>query len=132
MRAPEVIYNIPEDLEYIWITNLPNFTIEKYKVESITTANNGDKLIKVIDSPIWGNAIKARFNSNGDKEWYLIKRSYHLTEISAALRLRDHFRKMLAENVNPTTKRVLNDTKDTDLMMKNVEKFVENYPELTI
>jgi len=132
MRAPEVIYTIPDDLENIWITNLPNFTIEKYKVESVTSTKNGDKIIKVIDSTIWGNTIKARFNSNGDKEWYLMKRSYHLTETDAALRLRDHFRKMLAENVNPTTKRVLNDTKDMDLMMKNVEKFAENYPELTI
>lgn len=132
MKANNIILNIPSDLEYVWVTHLPNFTIERFEVDKVVHDKKGDILIKLNNSNIWGNTIRAKYNPNGKKPQWVIKKSYHLTELDAALRLRDYYRGLNAKYVDKTTKRVYADAKDKDLTARNIEKFVEKYPEMTI
>jgi len=128
-----VVFNsIPEDVEFIWITHLPNFSIEKFKIDSINHDNNGDILIKLIDSSIWGDVIRAKKGGHSNKTWWTMKKSYHFSEAEAALRLRAHYRALNSETVDTTTERVIGDAKDKDLTLANIEKYVFNYPEMTI
>ncbi len=132
MRSSTVFDSIPTDVEHIWITHLPNFSIAKFEVASIDHDKNGDILIKLVDSPIWGDTIRAKRNGNGKKDWWMMKKSYHLSESDAAVRLREHYRKMNNDTINSTTARVIGDAKDKELTLANIEKYVFNYPEMTI
>ena len=127
-----VFNTIPEDIEFIWVTHLPDFSIAKFKVESIKHDGNGDILIKLIDSPIWGGVIRARKGGHATKTWWMMKKSYHLTEAEAALRLRAHYRELNSETVDTVTAKVASDAKDKDLTLENIDKYVFNYPEMTI
>jgi hypothetical protein len=124
--------SIPEDIEYIWVTHLPDFSINKFKVESITHANNGDVLIKLIDSSIWGGVIRAKKGGHSSKTWWIMKKSYHLTETEAALRLRAHYRELNADNIPVVTSKVFSDARNKELTLANIEKYILNYPEMTI
>ena len=132
MRASKVFSGIPDDITHIWVTNLPNFSIEKFQIESMEYEKNGDITIKLIDSSIWGNTIKARKSGHEGKEWYMMKKSYHFTENEAALRLRDHYRNLNNEHVNPSASRVYNDADDKETTLANIEEFMSKYPEMTI
>lgn len=130
MRAPKVIETFEPNQEFIWVTHLPDFSIEKFEIETIDHDKNGDILIKLVDSNIYGNTIRAKKNSNGNKEFWLMKKSYHLTESEAAHRLREHYRALHSEHTVAT--RVLSDAKDKEITEANIEKYVINYPEMTI
>jgi len=127
-----VFKSIPEDIEHIWVTHLPDFSISKYKVGSIDHDKNGDILIRLIDSPVWGDVIRARKGGHATKEWWMMKKSYHLSESDAAVRLRAHYRELNSENVDTITAKVLSDAKNKELTLANIEKYVLNYPEMTI
>jgi len=127
-----VFKSIPEDIEFIWITHLPDFSIAKYAVDSINHDNNGDILIRLVDSPVWGDVIRARKGGHTNKTWWVMKKSYHLTESDAAVRLRAHYRELNSEEVATTTAKVASDAKNKELTLANIEKYVLNYPEMTI
>ena len=128
MRLSIILDKMPENIEHVWVTNLPNFSIEKVKVDKVVREKNGDYTIKVEDSSIYGNNITVRKSKLG----YQMKKSYHLEEAHAALRMRDHYRKLLAEEKDSATTFIVSVTKDKETMIENIDKFTTAYPEMTI
>ncbi len=128
MRTSHDVNSIPMDLKKVWVTHLPNFSITEYAVKEVSIQKNGDIRIHLVDSDIYENIITAK--SGGKK--VTMKRCYHLSEADAALRLREHYRKINADDRDATTKRVLGDTKDKDIMIDNINIYAEKFPEMTI
>ena len=65
MRLSIILEKISETIKYVWITNLPNFSIEKVEVVDVVREKNGDYNIKVADSSIYGNNIRVQKSSLG-------------------------------------------------------------------
>ena len=128
MRITKITGVIPFDQEFVWLTHLPNFSIIKFKVDEVVMEKNGDITIKLLDSTIYGNSITARRRGK-DHE---MKKSYHLSEADAALRLREHYRNINNDDKDSRTKRVLSDAKDKEAMIENINAYAENFPEMTI
>lgn len=132
MRASTLFNSIPSDMYYIWITHLPDFSIQNFKVTAIKHDKNGDILIQVADSPIWGNTIRAKKGGNGKQDWWMMKKSYHISEADAVVRLRDYYRKLNSEKVDTITACVASDAKNKATTLENIEKYVLNYPEMIL
>lgn len=128
MRITKIAGAIPFDQEFVWITHLPNFSIVKFKVKEVVLEKNGDMSIKLIDSNIYGDSITAKKRGKD----HVMKKSYHLSEADAALRLREHYRNINTDTKDAMTKRVIGDAKDKEVMMDNINSYAENYPEMTI
>ncbi len=129
MRISKPVTEISEDLEYVWVTHLPNFSITRFEVENVSVEKNGDIRIKLKDSTIYENTIRVR---NRGENTIVMKKCYHLTEADAALRLRAHYRNMNCDDIDVMAKRVIGDADDQDELVKNINKYSEKYPEMTI
>jgi len=130
MRASKYV-NIDKHkpIEYIWVTNLPNFSINRYTVGSIEERKNGDLVLRLENSPIFGNMVVFKFKGDGE---YEIKKSYHLNEQEAAIRLQKHYKAINKEHVSREHLKILKDAKDSEIVYNNIETFMDKYPELTI
>lgn len=131
MRASSTIDIIPEVIEKIWVTHLPDFSIIAFDVIDIEDKGT-NIIIKVKDSTIFGNKIKARRMVNGKNVWYLMKKSYHFTEAAAAKRLQRHYINLMSYIKSDATNNIVSNAKNAELFNRNVSLFRENYPELTI
>jgi len=131
MRAPKMFEVVPEEIKSIWITHLPNFSINEFKVLSTKTRKNGDVVLYLEEGAgVYENMIVIEHITKFDNHYYKMKKSYHLTEAEASIRLRDHFR---ALNANHTVaERIVRDSTDKDMLELNIEKFMDAYPEMTI
>jgi len=140
MRSSTVYTTLPDQIDYIWVTHLPNFEIQKFKVLEVTL--DKDINIKLENSNIYNDTIKIRLQ-NKDRGLYQMKRCYHLTESEAAIRLRNHFREiqkadiplgkqLSKENISHSIERIIIDADSPEIFINNYNKFIENYPELTV
>ena len=61
-----------------------------------------------------------------------MKKCYHLTEAEAVIRLREHYRKINSGDKDVITKRVIKDADDENIMIGNINYYIEQYPEMAI